>query len=51
MTLEMLIRFGGVCPQSSDRRRTGAKVLDWKHELHRLLRFPATMIWTHAALS
>ena len=50
MTLEMLIRFGGVCHLSLlIAGGLAAKVLDWKHELRRLCALSRHMIWTHAA--
>ena len=50
MTLETLIRFGGVCHLSLlIAGALAAKVLDWKHELLRLCQLSRHMIWTHAA--
>ena len=50
MTLEMLIRFGGVCHLSLlIAGGLAAKVLDWRHELRRLCALSRHMIWTHAA--
>jgi hypothetical protein len=50
MTLETLIRFGGVFHLSLLIAGTlAARVLDWKHELHRLCPLSRHMIWTHGA--
>ncbi|MDB5319471.1 MAG: hypothetical protein JWN40_1102 [Phycisphaerales bacterium] len=49
MTLETLIRFGGVCHLSLlIAGGLAAKVLDWRHELRRLCALSRHMIWTHA---
>jgi hypothetical protein len=49
MTLETLIRFGGVCHLSLlIAGGLAAKVLDWRHELRCLCALSRHMIWTHA---
>jgi alginate O-acetyltransferase complex protein AlgI len=50
MRLETLILIGGLLHLSLlTAGATAAKVLDWRHELHRLCPLSRHMIWTHGA--